>query len=255
MGCELRAAYGGYRSDVVRLGSMRLSENPNVGDIFIRRTGNAAATTVSQTTLTAPKGALKAYERGMDAVRKGNADTAEKEFTKATGLHPNFAAAWYELGHLQIDSNVETAKADFQKALAADPRFILPYMDLGILLYGEGKWVETTDITDRGLRLDATDFPLLYYFNAAAHYNLKQFGDDEKRVREAIKVDTDHSVPKADQLLAIILASKGDLQGATEHMRAYLASGPNEGDARQAQSQLALLEARLKSPAKNALLN
>jgi tetratricopeptide (TPR) repeat protein len=244
-GCEIRASYQGYHSESVNIGYQHALDNPDVGVLILHRNGAAAGNTISATTLNAPKNALRAYENGLTALHKGNSDEAEKHFQKAVALHPTFATAWYELGHLVLPRDPVSARSDLEKALNADPKYVLPYVDLSLLASHRHDWEEALNISDRALHLDSNTFPELFYVNAAAHFNLKQFDDAEKRDREAIRLDLQHHVPKATQLLGYILAVKGDLRGATDQMRAYLATGPSQGDADVTRADLAKLEAHL----------
>ncbi len=250
MGCELQAVTAGYRSASINVGSQRLMDNPNVGTLIIRRIATGSGTMVSQTMLAAPKNALKAYEHGMDDLRKGNLAAAEKDFQKAVALHPTFANAWYELGHLSLLQQGVSARADLDKALAADAKYLPPYTDLAILAYREKNWEETIKVTDQGLRLDSSGSPELYYYNAAAQFNLRNLSQAEKKARDAVRVDYTHSVPRAPQLLSYILASKGDYAGSVEQMRAYLASGLDPAEAERSRKQLGALQAKADEVAK-----
>src|SRR5205809_80391 len=61
MGCEIRAALPGFRSDVVNLSGRRAFDNPDVGTIVLHRLANVEGVTISAVSLQAPKDAKKAY--------------------------------------------------------------------------------------------------------------------------------------------------------------------------------------------------
>lgn len=249
MGCALQAMATGYRSGAIDISSQRTSDNSNVGTLILRRTGNAGGI-VSETMLTAPKPALKSYQRGMDALRKNDDALALKEFQKAVELHPVFANAWYQLGHFYLDVNETEARADLDKAMAADPHFALPYTDAAILAYRARQWDRVIELTDRGIHLESSGFPALYYFNAAAQFNERNLPEAEKRARETLKLDVDRSLPKTQQLLSYILAARGDFAGAVEQMRAYIALGLSPADAETAGKELTQLQARADAVAR-----
>ncbi len=100
-GCELRASYPGYRSDVVELGTRHSMDDPEVGTIILHRLTNVQGTTISLTSALAPKGAQKSYEKGMQLAAKSKFEEAEKRLSEATQLYPKYAAAWYALGQLE----------------------------------------------------------------------------------------------------------------------------------------------------------
>src|SRR5260370_33996637 len=103
--------------------------------------GNVEGATISMTSLTAPKEARQAYEKGRkEAAQKKFAD-AEKNLNKAVQLYPRYAAAWFVLGevHRQQSEEDEGTKDDSQ-ATACDPQFVRPYFDLAVIAFHEIRW-------------------------------------------------------------------------------------------------------------------
>src|ERR1019366_1868025 len=75
MGCDLQAKLGGYRSQTVALAGRRPMDDPNVGTILLHRNGPAEeGQTISAVSLAAPKDATKAYDKGLEAIRKKKFD-------------------------------------------------------------------------------------------------------------------------------------------------------------------------------------
>lgn len=250
IGCELTASLPGFQSDSINLSGRRMFDNPDVGTIILHRRANVEGSTISATTLQAPKEARKAYDKARDALRKDKTADAQKEFAKAVEIYPQFAAAWYQLGILQEKSNdVAEARKSYSQAIAADPKFVSPYLPLALLAARDRNWQEAASTTDRLLKLDAVDFPEAYYYNAAANYNLKKPDDAEASARQALKLDTAHRFPQAAHILGLILYQKNDYAGAAEQLRNYQQLAPNAPDAEQVKEQLAELE-RLASQAK-----
>ena len=251
IGCELRAVLPGYRSDVVNLAGRRVFDNPEVGTIILHRMGNVEGTTISMTSLQAPKDAKKAFDKGKEALKKKKPNDAEKEFAKAVQVYPKYAAAWYELGKIKQDRNeLEAARKDYEQSLAADAKYVSPYLQLAFLAAREAKWQDVADTTDRVIRLDPVDFPHAYFFNAVANYNMKKYDAAEKSAREAQKLDTQHRIPKVEHLLGLLLVEKHDYNAAAEQMRSYLRFAPGAQDAAQVRNQLAELEKFLGQTAK-----
>lgn len=243
MGCELRAVLPGFRSEPVNLAGRRMFDNPDVGTIVLRRLGNVEGTTISFTSLQAPKDAKKAFEKGREALRKKKFEDARKQLEKAVAVYPKYASAWYELGFLkQQQKDVEGARQAYAQALAADPKFVSPYLQMAVLAAGESKWQEVADISDRVVRLNPIEFPQAYFFNSVANYNLGKLDTAEKSAREALKLDSQHRFPRIPHLLGMILAQRQDYGGAAEQMRSYLKFAPNAQDAEQVKKQLAEME-------------
>ena len=243
MGCELQARMPGFRSDVVELSNRHSLDNPDVGTIILHRLANVEGTTISATTLQAPKNARKAYDKGREAMRKNKAADAEKQFQKAVDEYPKFAAAWYGLGAAQeAQKQPDAAQKSYQQAIAADPKYLSPYVPLSFLLGRQNQWQGVLDNTDRVLKLDPVDYPQAYFLNAVANFNLHKMDAAEKSAREAVKLDPLHRNPRASQVLGMILADKQDYTGAAAQLRDYLQFAPTAQDADKVRSQLAELD-------------
>jgi tetratricopeptide (TPR) repeat protein len=249
MGCEIRAVLPGYRSESVNLVGRRSLDNPDVGTIILRRLGNVEGTTISITSLQAPKDAKKAFEKGRQAARKKKLENAEKEFQKALGIYPKYAAAWFELGLVQEAlKRPEEARKSYAQALDADSKFVNPYLQLAAMAANERNWQEVADTTARVVQLNPYEFPQAYFFNSVANYNLGKMDLAEKSAREAQKLDTQHRYPKVNHLLGVIMADRRDYSAAAQHMRDYLKFAPGAQDADTVRKQLGELE-RLAGPA------
>ena len=207
---------------------------------------------VSITSLNAPKEAKKAYEKGLKAMRKRKWNAGQKEFQKAVEIYPQYAAAWFELGKaLEEQNKLDEARKAHGRALTADAKLVKPYIQLAGIAARQRKWQEVADTTGRALKLNPIDFPGAYFYNAVASYNLKNLQAAEKSAREALRLDTQHSFPKIDHLLGVILVRKGDLSGAAQHLKHYLELVPDASDAPVVRQQLAKVENFLGPGPKN----
>jgi tetratricopeptide (TPR) repeat protein len=243
LGCELRAQMTGYRSGAVQLANRRSMDDPNVGVIILHRMSKDEGTTVSMTSMMAPKDARKAYEKGRESLKKKKLEEAEKDFQKAVAAYPKFADAWFSLGALQMDQkNTEAARNSFNQAIAADPKLVTPYVDLAILDAREGKWKEVADNAGKAIRLDPVEFPVAFYFDSLANYNLQNYEAAEKSARQLQKLDTQHHFPLGDRILASVLADRKDYSGAAEQMRNYLKFAATAKDADEVRGQLQQIE-------------
>lgn len=253
MNCELRASLPGYRSDIVSLAGRRGMDNPEVGTIVLRRLGQVEGTTISFTSLQAPKDARKALEKGREAAGKKKYAEARAQFQKAVQLYPNYAVAWFELGLIhEREKDLEPARQAYREALRADSKFVKPYLQLAMLSAQERKWEEVAETTGRVLRLNPLDFPAAYFYHSVANLNLKNLDVAEKSAREALRLDAQGRVPKAEHLLGVILANRQDYAGAVEHIKIYLERAPDASDADAVRKQLVEIEkvvaARSASP-------
>jgi tetratricopeptide repeat protein len=231
-GCELRAVLAGYQSSVVVL---RLTGGDTwqyeVGTIFLRRLGNAPGTTISVTSMAAPKAAMRAFEKAQK-IKADKPEEAEKYLKKAVEVYPQFAAAWTLLGDIHRQRNeFDAARTDYARAAAADPQFVNPTYGLTVVAMQEKKWDEAVRLSDQVLKLNAGAFPLAYFFSAAANYNLQKFEAAEDSARKFKALDTQHDHPDVCLLLSYVLSRKQDYAGAAREIRDYLAVAPNSPDA------------------------
>jgi len=231
-GCELRASYPGYRSDVVELGTRHSMDDPEVGTIILHRLANVKGTTISLTSALAPKGAQKSYEKGMQLAAKAKFEEAEKRLSEATQLYPKYAAAWYALGQVQQrQGRAEDARKAYESAIAADKKFVSPYDQLARLAAQEGKWEDAANFSKEAISLNPVEFPSSFWYNAIASYNLKRTEDAEKSVKDLLKLDTRRNFPDAENMMAQILLDRGNYPEAATHLRTYLTLVPNAKNA------------------------
>jgi len=246
MGCELHAKLPGHRAQPVQLAGRRSLDNPDVGTIILHRLSNVEGLTTSMTTMTAPKDARKAYDKGRDLMKKNKLAEAQKELDKAVTLHPKFAAAWYELGRIRASANQgPEAREAFMKAIEADAKYVHPYLPLANMAVAQQKWDEAAGFSGKLIKLNPADYPVAFLLNGIANYNLKKYEEAEKSATEAVKLDPQHRLPKAHHLLGALLAEKGAFAPAAAQLRDYLKFAPAAGDADNVKKMLGEIEARM----------
>lgn len=213
--------------------------------IILKRLGDHESSTVSMTSLNAPKEARKAFEKAQAAMSESKWEVAQKNLERAVGIYPEYAQAWCDLGEaLRTQSKGPEARAAWQKALSVDPKYLKSYLQLARLDLQEGRTEDALATTNRAIELNAFEYPGIYFFNAVANFNLKRLDAAEKSVRQAIEHDSAHEIPRAESLLASVLSIRGDLRGAIEHFNKYLEYSPKAEDAAEVKRQIAALERR-----------
>ena len=250
MGCELRASLPGFRSDSISLAGRQLFDNPSVGTIVLHRIGKVEGTSISATSLQAPRDAKKAFERGQNLLKKGNQAEAAGEFSKAIALYPKYAEAMVATGRClrrPWDAS-EEAKKLYEQAMEADPRFLPPYFSLAVLAAREQDWKAVAELSERALALNAYEYPVAYFYDAVANYNLHNFDRAEKSARTGQRLDSQHRLPRIDFILANILMQRGDYAGAAEQLRSFLKYQPTGAEADAAREMLAETESRRWRP-------
>lgn len=244
MGCDLQAKLAGYRSQTVSLSGRRPMDDPNVGTILLHRIGGQEeGITVSMVSLAAPKDAKKAYDKGMDAIKKKKYEDAQNNFEKAVELYPKYAVAWYELGRLRLSQDqYDIARGSFGEAIKADPKFVPPYVSLSYLELQAKRWQQLAEVTEKTIKLDPFDYPQCYFFNSVAHFNMRELEEAEKSALQAERLDTRNEFPQVHHLLGMVLADRKDWEGAAKRFRSYLKLSPKAENADAVRSQLSQVE-------------
>jgi tetratricopeptide (TPR) repeat protein len=243
IGCEIRVALPGFHSDSVPLAGRRPLDSPDIGTLVLHPFGEVEGTVVSAASLRAPKSAKKALHKGLDYAKKSKWEAAQKELLQAVQIYPGYGDAWFELGVVyRRQGQTEEARTAFQKALATDSRFIRPYFELAQMAAAANKWQEAAHFTDKALALNPYDYPMAYFINSVAYYNLRNLDRAEKSALQAQHLDSQHRLPQIDLLMSDILIQRLDYQGAAERLRSFLKVAPDAPQAELARTRLHKIE-------------
>jgi len=243
--CEIQAVLPGYTSEIIDLSSrMSALESVDLGRIVLHRMAQVEGTSISVTSAQAPSAAKKAFEKAREDEKKGKWSQAQESLEKAVQIYPRFAVAWNELGRIQLEQqhDAASAKHSFEQAVAADSKYVNPYNGLAVLAFEASDWPQVADITNKLLALNPVNFPSAYYYNGVAHYYLGDLDAAEKVIRQGIRVDEAHDVPKLEYLLGVILIRKHEYQQASEQLEQYINIAKQPADIEQAKKQLAEIE-------------
>jgi len=255
--CELRASVSGFSSSFISLVDLAGSlSSVDVGAIVVQRRKKIEGQTLSASPYKAPNDARKAYEKGLEAERKGKLPDAQKYFGKAVEIYPKYTNAWFQLGTvLQKEQQKDAARTAFTQATTIDTKFLPPYLSLASMAYEAENWTEVIKFTGHILDLDPLNHvsgyildldPLnyteAYFYNSLANYKLNRFEDAEKSGLKAEQVDLTTRFPQLHVLLAEIFARKNNYGRAIAELINYLELVPNAKDAEQVRERLAKLE-------------
>lgn len=228
-GCLVKGLVTGFHSAEKTISVTNFRGQPDLGTIVLSADERGNATHVSSTTKAAPIKALKAYEKARADWLDRNPEGASKNLQKAVEIYPAFAEAWLQMGKMEAASNPKAAREDFSKALAADPKFVLPYEQLAGLAAQDQNWQGALNYAKQALQLDPTGTPEVWYYDALAKFQLGRMEDAQASAQKGLAIDPRHSAPNTEQLLAVVLARKGDSADALQHLRnclTYIAPGP-----------------------------
>jgi tetratricopeptide (TPR) repeat protein len=246
VGCNVDASLPGYDSSRIVVADRNVLDTPSVGTIRLSREEGAKGSASSATSATAPKDAVKSFEKARMEWLDNKMDRAQKDLQKAVQIYPQYAEAWYQLGRVQEAAKSPDAHDSYTKAVAADSLFVLPHEHLASLAAQGGRWQETLDETTRELELNPRGTPQVWYYNALANMQLKKMDIAEASAKKSLAMDPLHEQPNTEQLLAVLLANKGDDAGALEHLKNCLTYFPPGPDLDLVKQQIAQLEPAVK---------
>jgi len=252
IGCDAQASLTGFKSTTVHIANLNIMDNPDIGTITLTPDSSAAGSATSATSTTANPEAMKHFNKARAEFQSNNINGAEKDLGKAVQIDPKFADAWYQLGKLQQAQNkLPDALNSDKKAVADDPRFISPYEHIAEVAATQKQWQDVLNATTQALKLDPAGTPQLWYYDAVGRYNTGDADGAEASARKSLAMDPQHVAPNTEQLLAVILASKGELAEALQHLKnslTYIKPGPNADLIKQ---QIAQLEKALPAGSSN----
>jgi tetratricopeptide (TPR) repeat protein len=242
IGCEVHAVLEGFTSTPLTIGNGSIMDNPDLGTINMRIDERATGSAISATTSSAPKDALKNFDKAKSEAIENHPDSAQHDLEKAVKVDPQFAEAWYQLGKIEEPTKPDDALAAYAKATTADPDFAPPYQHIAAIAATEKKWQTVVDATEHALKLNPAGTAQLWYFNAVGNYNLGHAEVAETSAKTSLAMDPSHVAPNTEQLLAVMLAARGDYPGALDHLRNCLTYTPPGPSADLMKQQVAQLE-------------
>lgn len=229
-GCSLQAPLPGYRSSTVTITQKNLRDKPVLNDIVLTPDEHALGTAFSSIGESASPEAAKQFDKAHDDWMHRNLDGAQTDLEQAVKANPQFAQAWYLLGRLQLRTSLADAVKSLTKAQELDPKFVPPCVYLGAIAMQRRDWTTAAKWADRAVTLNPAGSPLLWYVSAQADYHLGKNEAARAAAQRAVDLDPDHSVPNAEDLLALTLIARHDYPGALEHLKNslnYILSGPS----------------------------
>ncbi len=227
--CWLYAELPGYQSTRLWPGMWRPLTRNNVGTIVLSRIKGASGDSVSFTTLTAPKRARKAYEKGAKALRSVEApdySAAIPLLERAVELHPEFAAAWEALGRARQGlGEAERAREAFERSVEIDERFLKPYLPLIEMAVAEKDWSKLESLTDRYLAMSPGSMKFRMY-NSFAALKTGKPSKAEAMVEMIDNAGEMDNWPMCHLILAEVHSRRGEFKQAAKLYETYLRTLP-----------------------------
>lgn len=178
-----------------------------------------AGETISIRNLLIPPKALKELQRSQSAFQSGDTKSSARHLERALQIYPNYLEGHNSLGARYIELHqYEKAAAEFQRAIDIDPRVMQPFNNLSVALFFEQRYPEAEAAARRAHDLDPHDPTARYMLGAILATQKHDTVEAMDMLRE-----TESEFPDARLLLAQILERRGNVKGAEEELRDYLA--------------------------------
>jgi tetratricopeptide (TPR) repeat protein len=238
--CRVEAAISGFTRGIASV-----TQIPASGVLVtLYPLGRREDSTVSYLDLAVPAAARKQFEKGVGELRARKWKNAEASLRKAIAVYPAYAPAWNELGvALEGWGNFEEARKAYTRAIALDARLFSAYARCAVIDANQERWDRVAATTDAAIKLDPVEWPVLFFYNAVANFNLGRLEEAEQSATRAVATD---QFPRAHYILGHILAAKGDYRAAVEHMSKYLDLVPFAADAPRVRAEIQ--DARSRQP-------
>jgi tetratricopeptide (TPR) repeat protein len=220
-------------SSPVQTISVRLPEAPASAN---RSSGSVIS--LQQLQHKVPPAARKAFEKGEQAISKGDLLQARSQFQEAVTIDPEFADAYNELGGVESGlKHLPEAAEQFQKAIDLAPQHPMALPNLSIVLAKMQRLHEAGQVAKRALQVTPNDGRMHYILGASL---LAEDGTFEQVIAEFERAaDT---VRSAHVIAAELLAKQGRSEEAIRHLEAFLATAPADDALRpKAEARLAAL--------------
>ena len=243
-GCELRLSVAGFHPINHIIAQHMDLGRVEVGTLRLQRLANVSGSAISVSSLLVPDEARKEFERAIKDLQGKKTKSAREHLGKAIAKHDQYAAAWYQLGRIELsDGERDKASQAFERAIGIDPQYVPPYMDLAILQVQEQQWQAAVQTTGKALAMDSS-LGYASFLQAIGNFNLNEFDAAEESARTAEKMPHEN-IPQVHALLADILLRREEYVDAVAEMRKYLEEAPEGQFAEQMKKNLAQLEPHL----------
>lgn len=232
--CIFRAHHDGYTSTVIDgsdINKNYLDATVHVPDLILMpKVPDPYTIHVSGDNF--PAKSKASFEKAMRDIDMANYEDAIVNLKVAVGASPKFGEAWHAMGVLYSNTGrPEMAKEAFAKAVDANPKLLTAWITLTRTCLILKDWRCAADASEKEIKADIKHlYTEIYLHQAMAKFQLKDFAGAGQSVNELLRIDTGHRMPRAEFALGRILEAKGDLDGAREHMKKYLALEPNPMD-------------------------
>jgi tetratricopeptide (TPR) repeat protein len=172
-----------------------------------------------------PKKALKEYERGVEAERKGRHDDAIAYYVAALKISPDYYPAHNNLGSLYLGkADFKLAEEQFQEVMRLDQNDAQAYFNLGNVLMLTDRYPEAERALIAGLQR-RPDSAFGSFLQGSLYERTGKPTEAEKSLRTALQLDS--SMWQAHLQLINLYLQQDRRQNAISELQAFLKAFPS----------------------------
>jgi Flp pilus assembly protein TadD len=172
-----------------------------------------------------PKAALKEYERGLEAERKGKSDEAIERYSKALKIAPDYYPAHNNLGSVYLSkSDFKLAEEQFQEVIRLDQNDAQAYFNLGNVLMLTDRYPEADGALTAGLQR-RPDSAFGSFLQGSLYERTGKPAEAEKSLRTALQLDS--TMWQAHLQLINLYLQQNRRQNAISELQAFLKAFPS----------------------------
>jgi tetratricopeptide (TPR) repeat protein len=187
-----------------------------------------------------PKKAVKEYEKGLEAEKKGAADAAIQHYQEALKIAPDYYPAHNNLGVLYLGKlDFKAAEEQFREAVRIDENEAQAYFNLGNVLMLTTRFPEAETTLAAGLRR-RPDSAFGCFLQGSLYGRMGKLAEAESSLQKAVRLDA--KMPQPYLQLVNLYVRQNRREDAITQLQAFLKGFPTAAAAPQAQEMLDKLQ-------------
>lgn len=187
-----------------------------------------------------PKSAVKEFDKGVKAERKGKLDDAIRHYENCLTLAPDFYRAHNNVGSAYLSkSNFQAAQTHFEQAIRLNQSDAQARLNLANAFLQTKRYEDALNNVEEGLRR-APDSAFGQFLLGTIYERLGRFPEAEQTLRQALELDA--SMSKVHLELVNLYLAQNKRPEATAELHTFLKAFPNDPMAPKVKEVLKRLE-------------
>lgn len=178
-----------------------------------------------------PDNALKLYQKGSAAAKKGDAKAAAESLSGAVAAHPNFPIALSELGtQYMMLKEMDKAEETFETLVKLKPNDVSAHLNLGIVAFNKKKFDEAESHLKKAVELKSAG-PTAHYYLGLTFISTKRYPDAVTEFQAAISNGGENLAMAHKYLGGLYMSNPDKKQEAISELEKYVTLDPKAPDA------------------------